>query len=209
MMTMTRWILMTLLVLTVANAQAGQIVLADQGERPPVVFDHDLHTEALAVDGRPDCKVCHSQDTSGSLDLTVPAAVDPAAHGEAPHQLCGDCHVTMNRGPHPSLCASCHAKDVPEPAGNLVSGLADFDHDAHIGMVDDDCARCHHIADPDSGRLMPADGEEAGCADCHVEDNKLPSLQMAAHTSCIGCHVGEDGPVTCMSCHGVIKDQLK
>lgn len=196
-MTMLRGAMVSLMMVMAMSVVAGQIVMGEKGERPPVVFDHDLHTTALAEDGKHDCLTCHPRNT------------DPVVAREDAHRRCGDCHLTMEQGPHPALCAACHDAHASEPTTNATAGMTGFDHDAHMDILDDDCALCHHVPDPATGHLMPADGDEAACAECHGETGTQTSLQEAAHSSCLGCHEGDGGPLTCSECHGSIENRLK
>jgi hypothetical protein len=181
--------------------------VAEEGhrQRPPVFFAHDLHTAALAEGGTTDCARCHERDAEGGLVFATASPVDRLAARDTAHRSCGDCHLDLGRGPHPALCAACHVARMPAPDAERSSGMAVFDHDGHLAALADDCDRCHHVADPDTGHLVPAGGEEAACADCHDGTAGRSSLRLAAHASCVACHEGGDGPAvgptTCADCH--------
>ena len=202
-MMVSRGLLAGLLVMVAASMVAGPIMMDAGGERPPVVFDHDLHTEAVTADGAPDCSACHVRDDAGALVLMVDIPESRTAAREAAHRRCGDCHLARQSGPHPALCAACHVARRPEPAPDATTAMDGFDHDDHTDALDDDCARCHHVADPTTGHLVAADGDEAACVDCHDGLDGRPAMQQAAHGSCVVCHESEGGPVTCAGCHGL------
>ena len=172
------------------------LVLGDaDDERPPARFDHEAHVEAL---GTASCAACHPRNGHGELLTTLPEQDRDQAH-----DACADCHLERGQGPHPALCGACHVTRGDQPQSPVTSGLARFDHDQHTTALADACHRCHHVMDATTGRLVPADGDEAACNDCHAG----PELRHAAHRQCVACHVGgpdepATGPVTCGACHG-------
>ncbi len=93
--------------------------------------------------------------------------------------------------------------------GELQRPPVPFDHDAHMDALDDDCGACHHVFNGDSGSLVPADGDEKGCAECHGagRDGRVPALREAYHGQCTACHRAGNRPapagrpVTCGGCH--------
>jgi len=71
-----------------------------------------------------------------------------------------------------------------------------FTHGDHAEMME--CVDCHHEGSEDA---------PGSCADCHQEefdpgDPLVPSLKLAYHLSCVGCHLEEQaGPTSCLDCH--------
>ncbi len=92
------------------------------------------------------------------------------------------------------------AQPVPETV--TMSGLshwfgpATFSHGAHASLAGD-CTSCHH----------KSDGEVGPCGTCHPEQfdpsqPTMPSLNVAYHQRCAGCHAqAGSGPTACESCH--------
>jgi Class III cytochrome C family/Outer membrane cytochrome MtrC/MtrF-like, domains II/IV len=107
------------------------IIIAHTGsspslERPPVVFDHDLHTAALKVTGIKDCAACHELKETDPR-LANPAVkvfkfpkssyddTDKTAIMYAYHNACVSCHRKMasegkKAGPDIGMCGKCHVK---------------------------------------------------------------------------------------------------
>lgn len=93
--------------------------------------------------------------------------------------------------------------------GPLSRAPVTFNHEAHVEAMDDECGGCHHVYDDDEGKLVPADGDESTCTDCHgaKKDGSVPALREAYHGNCTGCHRKmakehkKTGPVTCGECH--------
>lgn len=73
----------------------------------------------------------------------------------------------------------------------------EFSHGVHAEIAGD-CVSCHHFSE----------GQAAPCATCHeqqteVTDAASPSLKVAYHKRCMGCHRDAgSGPVDCEGCHG-------
>jgi hypothetical protein len=115
------------------------------------------------------------------------------------------------------------------PTGVVVmDSLADrfspveFDHGMHTGLAES-CGQCHHTHGSDNGRCadchtldanafrQSATGVFMACGACHAEAlepeaPEMPSLQVALHGTCYGCHremgMVEPGPEGCTSqCH--------
>ncbi len=85
-----------------------------------------------------------------------------------------------------------------------------FPHDLHMTTLDEQgCGLCHHVYDESKRVLVPADGEETTCTECHGADKKAaaPALREAYHGKCTVCHrslIGKGekaGPTTCGECH--------
>jgi predicted CXXCH cytochrome family protein len=86
----------------------------------------------------------------------------------------------------------------------------EFDHDIHEAAFDDGgCAKCHHVLDENTKKIVYAEGEEASCTECHTA--KAPKEKIALrevyHQGCTRCHrtMGKNkeksGPTTCGECH--------
>ncbi len=64
-----------------------------------------------------------------------------------------------------------------------------FHHQEHQAAVNG-CQDCHH-----EGLDVPR------CRDCHGIDRLIPRLKHAFHRQCRNCHIKDDGPTECTSCH--------
>jgi predicted CXXCH cytochrome family protein len=94
---------------------------------------------------------------------------------------------------------------------------AQFPHRKHQDMFK--CAACHHGMDSLGGQLPYTEGMDIlRCAACHnpasMENRKLSSLKLAAHTLCKGCHrktvaaKGTAGPIDkCTGCHNAPEER--
>lgn len=94
------------------------------------------------------------------------------------------------------------APPAPVPETVTMSGLshwfapATFSHGAHASLAGD-CGSCHH----------KSDGEVGPCGTCHPgqfdpSQPTLPSLNVAYHQRCAGCHEQAGaGPRDCEGCH--------
>jgi len=96
--------------------------------------------------------------------------------------------------------------------GKLQRPPVTFPHDLHITSLDEEgCGVCHHAYDKSKGALVPAEGEETTCTECHgaKETGTTPALREAYHGSCTVCHralirQGKGaGPTTCGECHSM------
>ena len=87
-------------------------------QRPPAVFEHDVHNENAGID---DCATCHHVYDNGkqvadesSEDQRCADCHDLAATGDQPglmqafHANCKGCHEQQGKGP--ILCGECHIK---------------------------------------------------------------------------------------------------
>jgi hypothetical protein len=197
------------LVTIVATTPTGQL------ERPPVVFPHDLHTEATK-DKNQDCTICHAVREDGRLSLLFKRLEDPAGQSieELYHGECIGCHADaaadgLKTGPE--ACGDCHRKDPVYLSARQSFGFDKSLHYRHIKAHEEKCTNCHHIYDEKADKLIYVEGKEDPCRDCHrarTEDNRS-SFRLAAHESCVGCHrdmtltrPGEKtGPLECAGCH--------
>lgn len=102
-----------------------------------------------------------------------------------------------------------------------------FDHNAHVDMVEGDCTRCHHQAtgmQPSNSQCLPCHAnsgpsDEVACPGCHAADRYSAEvvkaiagdgtryhtdhlgLKGAYHQLCRGCHAEEGAPTGCTDCH--------
>ncbi len=94
--------------------------------------------------------------------------------------------------------------------GRLQRPPVPFPHELHEDALEEEgCGVCHHVYSDEKQALVPADGEETGCMDCHQAKREAhtPNLREAYHGSCNVCHrtlkkEGQaGGPTTCRGCH--------
>jgi hypothetical protein len=99
-----------------------------------------------------------------------------------------------------------------EVFGKLQRPPVTLPHNLHMESLEQDgdgCGACHHLYDADRGALVPADGEETGCTECHgrTKEGNIVGLENAYHGSCNRCHrtrikqKNASGPTTCGGCH--------
>lgn len=192
------------------------IVIAHQGssaslERPPVRFNHDLHTTALKQTKSQDCAVCHVikqtdpllidpevkvfKFPKGPLDETDKTAIMHAYHNE-----CVNCHRKMSSegsksGPAIGLCGKCHTRSA-EPRSIAWSWSPIFDyarHAKHLQAVEKlDPGDQWNIA-----QKVEVTGETTGkkCDLCHHSfDSAKKKLVYTKNTenSCRACHKEKD-----------------
>ncbi|MEW6111255.1 MAG: cytochrome c3 family protein, partial [Thermodesulfobacteriota bacterium] len=182
-------------------------------ERPPVGFDHDLHTAALKQSKIEDCAVCHVlKETDKRLinpevkifgfpkDLT--GRTDKTAIMYSYHNQCVACHQKTGSegkksGPDIGLCGKCHVRraDVTKTAwtwsplfnyarhAKHAEAAKQFDASEGLNVVD----KIQVIGEiPDSKK---------GCLVCHhIYDEGLKKLVYKNDTenSCRACHKAED-----------------
>ena len=144
--------------------------------------------------------------------------------------------VRKKTGPLEAECRSCHN---PRPAVDSDWQDIGFDkrmhyeHTASSQIVfegyDTNCGTCHHVYDPTTQKLVWGKNQEDSCRACHLtldqqkaaleknpkaEDSngllqQRPTLDMAAHQSCVNCHLAvtaknqtlKSGPTDCAGCH--------
>ena len=105
------------------SADDGPPRLRDEGfsdyERPPSLFDHDMHTE---LDECQECNVCHhvfNDDGTLNKDETSEGEPCSSCHGleqngrqpglmNAYHLNCKGCHDQIKKGP--ITCGECHVR---------------------------------------------------------------------------------------------------
>ncbi len=197
-------------------------------ERPPVVFLHDRHTDALAERDK-DCRTCHLSEKRftiipETLELAI-QRVDPLSPRfqriedegrqevmEIYHDNCIGCHNRMaDEGAEsgPVTCGGCHQESPEVTLDRTPMGLDQSLHFRHVKAHDKKCEYCHHDYDAVKDRLFYAKGEEGTCRYCHREEtekNRI-SMRQASHVSCISCHRERQaremtaGPDRCAGCH--------
>jgi hypothetical protein len=184
-------------------------------ERPPVVFWHDKHTQALAQQGK-DCLACHPMhDKHLSFKFQRIENTDKQRVMKIYHARCIGCHK-QNKAQHkatgPVACGDCHVKVVRIRSDWRPIHMDRSLHYRHIKANDSQCGRCHHQYNPKTKTLYYAKGQEEACVYCHkaqTEDNRI-SIQLASHISCIACHRSialqgkHAGPLECSGCHSPI-----
>ncbi|MCK5125102.1 MAG: cytochrome C [candidate division Zixibacteria bacterium] len=179
-------------------------------ERETVLFPHDLHTDALAKEGK-SCETCH---TKNDKDKYIPlfnrtGTTDYETVFDQYHTGCIDCH--KERDPEnsgPVVCGDCHRRQPVYQSSWSEIGFNKSLHFRHAEANMEKCEHCHHVYDENSKQLVYAKNQESSCRDCHKQekiDNKIP-LEQAAHYQCFGCHLVNDdsGPTTCAGCHDAV-----
>jgi hypothetical protein len=193
-------------------------------ELPAVRFDHDVHTDALAGQGKA-CATCHPQ-VNGSFVFTF-SQLQAAEKQDAKalyHDRCVSCHRTQKEkgrdsGPLEGECRSCHRSGSQTKAAQPEAGMDLTLHAEHLASLpnkDESCGRCHHFYDPKSQKLVHTKGHELGCRACHGEDTRtaLSSLSQAPAKSLFTPRVspeylaGGEPPswsqaahLSCLNCH--------
>lgn len=188
-------------------------------ERPPVLFLHQKHTEALAQKNK-DCTACHLVENKRlvpkymRLENTTKQAVMDIYHVN-----CLACHQeTADAGQKsgPLVCGECH-KDRPDLVSIWQSiGMDKSLHYRHVKAQNEKCERCHHQYNEVTKKLYYVKGKEGTCRYCHkdrTEENRI-SLQLASHLACVDCHnqtlakFANAGPITCDGCHDPAQQKL-
>lgn len=181
-------------------------------ERPPVVFLHDKHTDALEKKGK-DCSTCHLS-TDGKMSLKFKRTEDASktAIMDIYHENCIECHREAHPGEPtgPASCGECHKEKPDVVSARIEMGLDHSLHFRHVKAREKKCEDCHHAYDAAAKKLVYKKGEEGTCRYCHkaqTEENRV-SMSIASHTQCIACHretlaaKKTAGPVKCAGCHG-------
>ncbi|MEZ5358602.1 MAG: cytochrome c3 family protein [Candidatus Zixiibacteriota bacterium] len=176
-------------------------------ERPVVLFPHDLHTQALAAEGK-SCETCHIKMENGKYAPLFKrvANTDYDTVMNLYHDACIQCHKeTTGDKTGPVTCGECHRKDAKFISTWTEIGFNRSLHYRHEQANMEKCDHCHHVYDEQQKKLVYVKNQESSCRDCHKKekiDNRL-SLEQAAHYKCFGCHLEnpETGPTTCAGCH--------
>ena len=189
-------------------------------ERPPVVFLHDKHTEAL-LQQKQDCSACHPADEKGRRSYKFKRIEDsnPQAVMDLYHDGCITCHTETaadGRKSGPITCGACHRKKPTVVSDRQPMGMDKSLHYRHTKTLDKKCEKCHHVYNEQKKALEYVKGEEGSCRYCHGEtkvDNRI-AARPAFHQACIGCHeqrMAENqtsGPKECSRCHGLEQQKL-
>ena len=147
----------------------------EEFERPPVLFDHQKHTESLKDQG---CKVCHTADEKGNVTyefLRIEGNLDRRALIDAYHEKCMKCHNgdgDSEAGEEAKAlgCGECHIKKDTYATEQWYP--ATFEHFRHIEAMEAGCDTCHHAYDEEQNKLVYQKGEEASCGECHGEKDE-------------------------------------
>lgn len=192
-------------------------------ERPPVLFDHGLHSLKFRTEG---CKTCHPVSVEGNFVFDLPFKTvgnDKQSVRDAFHGRCLSCHTKiMEEGKKsgPIRCGDCHRKEFE--ATGVKYPVFEFDfslHANHVKKLKKRCILCHHNYDEE---LVYEEGGEQSCYYCHADQkSRGPSLSVetdltlkkglsikkVSHSRCVNCHLdfsarGEKaGPIECSKCH--------
>ena len=187
-------------------------------ERPPVVYLHQKHTEALAPKNK-DCGTCHLS-AEGRMSIKYMRLEDSAKQTvmNVYHDNCIACHREMKSASEksgPLVCAECHAEKQVASAW-VPFGMDKSLHYRHVKAQEKKCEACHHEYDEAAQKLVYVKGNEGSCRYCHGEEkveNRI-ALRAAAHLDCVNCHQDrlarsmDGGPVTCAGCHALEQQKL-
>ena len=189
-------------------------------ERPPVVFLHDKHTEAL-LQQKKDCNTCHLADEKGkrSYKYNRLEDSDPQTVMDQYHDGCITCHIdtaAADQKSGPVTCGACHSKEPKVISDRQPMGLDKSLHYRHSKALEKKCEKCHHVYNEEKKALEYVKGQEGSCRYCHGEikiENRIAARQ-AYHEACIGCHKQRmadnqtSGPNECSRCHGREEQKL-
>ncbi len=189
-------------------------------ERPPVVFLHDKHTEALLQQEK-DCSACHPVDEKSRRSYKFKRFEDSDAQTvmDLYHDGCMTCHTeTAAAGlkSGPVTCGACHKKNPTVVSDRQPMGMDKSLHYRHTKTLENKCEKCHHVYNEQKKALEYVKGQEGSCRYCHGEtkvDNRIAARQ-AFHEACVGCHrqrmAGNQtsGPNECSRCHGREEQKL-
>ena len=188
-------------------------------ERPPVVFLHEKHSDAVEKQNK-DCAVCHlTEDSRQSIKFKRLKDVSRKQTMDLYHSGCIDCHnQTAADGlkSGPVTCGECHDKNRQMDSSWEPIGMNKSLHFRHSKAMDKKCERCHHQYDESAKKLIYVKGQEGTCRYCHrqvSEENRI-SLRKASHQDCVNCHLRQldqdkdAGPVKCGGCHDPEEQKL-
>ena len=207
------------------RVQSADIIVIDamsrlgRLDRPPVIYRHDKHTEALQKQGK-DCAACHLKDDKQRLSQKFMRLqdLDREATMRVYHDNCIACHTeTLATGEKggPVTCGECHAKSPQAVSSWQPIGMDKSLHYRHAKSQEQGqkCGQCHHEYDEKVQKLVYVEGKESSCRYCHKDqtEEKRVSFREASHQACITCHQEtlakkkEAGPVQCAGCHDAEK----
>lgn len=188
-------------------------------QRPPVLFLHQKHTEALEKKKR-DCTACHLIEkdrlVSKYMRLKDTAKLEVM---DIYHINCIACHkATADAGEKsgPVVCGECHQDKPALVSAQQPVGMDKSLHYRHSRAQNEKCEKCHHQYNEVTKQLYYAKGKEGTCRYCHrdiAEENRI-SMQDASHLGCIDCHrktlakLDTAGPITCNGCHDGTQQKL-
>jgi hypothetical protein len=196
-------------------------------EQPPVVFLHDLHTDAVEKQNK-DCSACHlSEENRLSPKFKRLKDTNRQEVMDLYHGNCQQCHrdtakTGVKSGPV-EVCGQCHQGRPKAVSDNELIVFDKSLHFRHTKAAKDKCETCHHQYDEVNKKLFYAKGKEGSCTYCHkqeTEENRI-SKRLASHLSCIQCHREtlaqkktmaqtkdqKAGPIKCSGCHA--EEQLQ
>lgn len=181
-------------------------------ERPAVLFQHDLHTQALEEKNQ-DCSACHkSIKEKLSQKFMRLEDTDQEEIMNVYHNNCIGCHeetLTAGAKTGPVTCGECHMEDPTITSSRQPMGMDKSLHYKHTKSLENKCEQCHHIYNKETKKLVYEKEKEGTCRYCHkkeTEENRI-SMALASHETCIGCHMKaieekkDAGPVKCRGCH--------
>ena len=186
-------------------------------ETNKAVFQHDLHTTALARRGK-DCSTCHLQTKSKKGKDVMSTKFMRLEDKDADslkllyHSKCISCHTAVGKeakavktGPREGECKGCHEASARYISDRQIFAYVATMHNKHVQSplikVKDNgrnCVLCHHRAAP---------GKEDSCRVCHSSGHGIrPRYNEVGHTACIACHLkvakqANAAPVQCAGCH--------
>ena len=194
-------------------------------DRPPVVYRHDKHTEALQKMDK-DCSACHftvkeeGAEDAQRLSHKFMRLEDQGrdATMQVYHDNCIACHTDVQAGgakSGPVTCGECHVKSPEVVSSWQPIGMDKSLHYRHSKAADNKCGQCHHEYDAKAEKLVYVEGKESSCRYCHKEqtEEKRISFRKASHQACIACHQEkrlkepnqQAGPIECAGCHAAEK----
>jgi c(7)-type cytochrome triheme protein len=146
-----------------------------------VVFDHDVHFEAL---GSKHCNQCHNKIFNLVPSKNPVFTMADMENGKA----CGACHNGKKAFSVKSNCATCHKNhDIVFKGPSF--GKVVFSHKNHTAMFG--CKECHpkrFIAGPGNKKFTMADMDKGeACGGCHNGD-----VAFSVKSDCATCHLNHD-----------------
>jgi len=146
-------------------------------ERPPVLYRHDKHTEALAKQNK-DCSACHlKNEKSGPVTCG-------ACHAKQPDVISNWQPIVMDKSLHyrhtkklDNKCALCH-HEYNAQEKKLV----------YVEGKEGACLYCHK-AQTEENRISIQEASHEACIRCHQE--RVAKKLEAGPFECSGCHSPE------------------
>ena len=179
-------------------------------DRPPVIFLHDAHTEALKKKEK-DCKACHlvekdrpAMAKQEALSVRFKRLKDTSRDEimNIYHDECISCHKetigTGEKSGPVEKCGGCHRKNWSVISNWQPIVMDKSLHYRHVEATKDKageekCELCHHEYDEITKKIFYAKDKEGTCRYCHkaepgiTEKDRMP-LREAFHLSCVNCH---------------------